>query len=72
MKAFAITLIVSGLGLSIFLYFNFFTTEKMAQICKLKIKRQKPHYISWTPINGIALRLLGGAVLWNSSKKSQY
>lgn len=68
MKIAGIVLIVLGLGLTIFTGFQFFTKEKVVDIGKLEISREKPHYFSWSPVLGIVLMGIGGAVLWKGSK----
>ncbi len=69
MKAFAIILIVLGLGLTIFTAGKFFTKEKVVDLGKVELTRQKPHTISWSPIVGILIIGIGGIVLWQSTKK---
>ncbi len=68
MKIAGIVLIVLGLGLTIFTGFQFFTKEKVVDIGKLEISREKPHYFSWSPVLGIVLMGIGGVVLWKGSK----
>lgn len=68
MKIAGIVLIVLGLGLTIFTGFQFFTKEKVVDIGKLEISREKPHYLSWSPVLGIVLMGIGGVVLWKGSK----
>ncbi len=68
MKIAGIVLIVLGLGLTIFTGFQFFKKEKVVDIGKLEISREKPHYFSWSPVLGIVLMGIGGVVLWKGSK----
>jgi cytochrome b subunit of formate dehydrogenase len=69
MKAGGIVLIVLGLLLTIFTAVTYFTKEKVVEIGKLEITRDKPHYVYWSPIVGIVLIGIGGVVLWQSNKK---
>ncbi|MEO8150771.1 MAG: hypothetical protein ABI723_24270 [Bacteroidia bacterium] len=69
MKATGITLIVIGLVLTIFTAFQFFTKEKVVDLGKVEISREKPHSISWSPIIGVVIMGIGGVVLWQASKK---
>jgi len=69
MKALGIVLIVLGLGLTIFTAVKFFTTEKVVEIGKLEITRDKPHYYSWSPVIGIVIAVAGGAILFKSTAK---
>jgi hypothetical protein len=68
MKNLGIILVVIGLGLSIFTAFTFFTKEKVVEIGKVEITRNKPHHLNWSPLIGIAIIGVGG-VLWKFSKK---
>ena len=68
MKKAAIFIILIGLGLTIFTTITFFTREKLVDIGKVEITRNKPHRLVWSPIIGIVVMAIGGAVLWQSSK----
>ena len=67
MKKFGIILVVIGLGLSIFTAFTFFTKEKVVEIGKVEITRDKPHHLNWSPLIGIVVMGVG-AGLWFSKK----
>ena len=69
MKKIGIILVVIGLGLSIFTAFTFFTKEKVVEIGKVEITRDKPHNLNWSPIVGVAVMAIGGIALWTSYKK---
>jgi hypothetical protein len=69
MKKAGIVIILIGLGLTIFTAFTFFTKEKVVDIGKVEITRNKPHHLNWSPLIGIAVMGIGGIVLWQSSKK---
>ncbi|MCK9399764.1 MAG: hypothetical protein M0Q51_07170 [Bacteroidales bacterium] len=69
MKTAGIFIILLGLGLTIFTAFTFFTKEKVVDIGKIEITRNKPHYLNWSPLIGIAVMGIGGVVLWRSYKK---
>ena len=68
MKNFGIILLIVGLGLCIFTAFTFFTREKVVEIGKVEITRDKPHHLNWSPLIGIAVMGVGG-ILWKFSKK---
>jgi hypothetical protein len=68
MKYTGIAIILIGLALTIITAFTFFTKEKVVDIGKLEISRDKPHHLNWSPLIGIAVMGIGGAVLWKSSK----
>jgi hypothetical protein len=69
MKQAGIILIAVGILLTAYTAFTFFTREKVVDIGKLEITRDKPHYLSWSPIVGIVVIGIGGVVLWQASKK---
>jgi len=69
MKITGILILLLGLGLTIFTAFTIFTKEKVVDIGKIEITRDKPHHLNWSPLIGIAVMGVGGAVLWWSSKK---
>ena len=69
MKYTGIVIILIGLVLTIITAFTFFTKEKVVDIGKLEISRNKPHHLNWSPLIGIAVMGIGGVILWKSSKK---
>jgi len=70
MKTTGIVIIVIGLLLTIFTAFTYFTKEKIVDIGKVEITRNKPHNLNWSPLTGVAVIGIGGVVLWRSGKKS--
>jgi len=69
MKKLAIILIIIGLGMTIYTTLTIFTKEKVVDVGKLEITRNKPHRLKWSPLIGIAIMGIGGVVLWQASKK---
>lgn len=69
MKTTGIVLIVIGIVLTLFTAFKFFTKETVLDLGKVEITRQKPHYMTWSPVVGIVILGIGGVVLWQASKK---
>jgi hypothetical protein len=69
MKKLAIIILLLGLGLTIFTTVTYFTKEKVVDIGKVEITRNKPHRLKWSPLIGIAVMGIGGIVLWQASKK---
>jgi len=70
MKTTGIVIIVIGLLLTIFTAFTYFTKEKIVDIGKVEITRNKPHNLNWSPLIGVAVIGIGGVILWRSGKKS--
>jgi hypothetical protein len=71
MKIAGIIIILIGLGLTIITATTFFTKEKVVDIGKIEITRNKPHHLNWSPLIGVAMMGIGGVVLWQSSKKQK-
>jgi len=68
MKKAGISIIILGLLLTIFTAFKFFTREKVVDIGKVHITRNKPHYLAWSPLLGIAVMAIGGVMVFIPSK----
>lgn len=68
MKTTGIIILLIGLGLTVATSVSFFTKEKVVDIGKIQITREKPHYFTWSPLFGIAVMAIGGVVVWKSSK----
>ena len=69
MKTAGIVLLILGLGLTIFTSVKFFTREKVVDIGKLEITRDKPNYLSWSPVLGVVIMGLGGVLIWQGGRK---
>jgi len=69
MKIAGIIILIVGLALTIFTATTFFTKEKVVDLGKIEISRNKPHNLKWSPLIGIAVMAVGGVVVWRSYKK---
>ncbi len=69
MKKVGIFILLLGLALTIFTAVTFFTKEKIVDIGKVEITRNKPHHLKWSPLIGIAVMGIGGVFIWQASKK---
>ncbi|MFN6945856.1 MAG: hypothetical protein ACK4ND_12985 [Cytophagaceae bacterium] len=69
MKTIGIIFLVSGIVLMIFTGTTFFTKETIADLGVIEITRNKPNYITWSPIIGIVLMGIGALTLFKASKK---
>ncbi len=69
MKQAGIMLIVIGFVLSIYTTFSFFTRDKVLDLGRVEITKDKEHSLSWSPAVGIILLGLGGILVWKSFKK---
>lgn len=71
MKKIGILIMAIGLVLTIITTVTFFTKEKVIDIGKVEITRDKPHHLNWSPIIGLAVIGIGGVVLLFGSKKTR-
>jgi hypothetical protein len=69
MKIAGTILLIIGLGLSIFTAFTFFTKEKVVDIGSIEISTSKPHNLTWSPLIGIGVMVIGGFILLRANKK---
>lgn len=70
MKRTGIIVLVIGLVITVFTGFNFMTREKVVDLGKLEITQNKKHGISWSPVIGIIVMVVGGGmVLFGTVKK---
>mgnify|MGYP001549548446 CR=1 FL=1 len=70
MKQTGIIIIVVGLLITAFAGFNFITKKKVVEIGKLEITKDENHIMDWSPIAGVIVMLVGGAVYIYGAKKS--
>ncbi len=69
MKFTGLVLIVIGLVLTLFTAFKYFTKEKVVDLGPVEISRDMPHYLSWSPMIGIVIMVIGAIIVWQGSKK---
>jgi len=69
MKKVGIFIILIGLALTIFTTITFFTKEKVVDLGKVEITKNKPHRVNWSPLIGVAVMGIGGVVYWSFYKK---
>jgi Na+-transporting NADH:ubiquinone oxidoreductase subunit NqrF len=69
MKKAGIVIVILGLILTIFTAVTVFTKEKVVDIGDVKITRNKPHRLTWSPLIGIAVMGIGGVVYVMAPKK---
>jgi uncharacterized membrane protein len=70
MKNLGIILIAIGIVLMLITGFNYVTKEKVADIGKLEINKERNHPVSWSPIVGVILLAAGVVVLVSGRKKA--
>ncbi|MDP3436485.1 MAG: hypothetical protein Q8S04_04525 [Bacteroidales bacterium] len=69
MKNLGFIIILAGLVLTIFSVVTVFTREKVVDIGKVEITRDKPHNLNISPFVGIAVMGVGGVIVFMSRKK---
>jgi hypothetical protein len=62
MKKTAILIFAIGLLATVFSSFDFFTREKVLDIGSVEITEKRNHRLAWSPLAGIALIAIGGAI----------
>ena len=68
-RTIGIVLIILGIVMMIYTGFNYVTTEKVVDLGRIQINREKNHFVQWPPIIGAVL-LVGGIVAFILNKKS--
>ena len=66
MKKVSIVIFLVGLVLTIFTTITYFTKEKVVDLGKIEISREKPHTFNWSPVVGIAIMGIGGILFWQT------
>jgi hypothetical protein len=70
MKTAGIAVLIIGVLLTIFTSFKFFTKEKVVDVGKFEINREKPHKANWSPLLGVGVMAIGGIMLFYGAKKA--
>jgi hypothetical protein len=69
MKKIGVILLTIGLLITVVTGFNLITREKVVDIGSIEITANKDHGITWSPLVGIGVMVVGGMVLLFSTKK---
>lgn len=69
MKKAGIIILVVGLAITLITGFNFVTREKVLDVGELQISRDKKHNLSWSPLVGVVVMVIGGGILLFGVKK---
>jgi uncharacterized membrane protein YdcZ (DUF606 family) len=70
MKNLGIILIVVGIVLMLITGFNYVTKEKVVDLGRVEINKERNHPVSWSPIVGAILLAAGVVVLVSERKKA--
>lgn len=60
MKVLGIILLVVGLAITIVTAVNFTTKKKVVDVGKLEVTKDEDHKLSWPPIVGVVVMVVGG------------
>jgi hypothetical protein len=71
MKQTGIIILALGIIITLFTGFKFVNKEKVIDIGSFEEKHKKKHNIAWSPEVGIALIVVGGAVLLVRTRSSK-
>lgn len=69
MKKAGLAIFVIGLLITLFTGFKFVTREKVIDIGEIQISRDKTHKLDWSPMVGVAVMVVGGAIFFLSKKR---
>jgi hypothetical protein len=70
MKKTGIILLIIGIIFTLFTGLKFVTREKVVDIGKLEISADKNHSISWSPIVGVVVIVIGAGLYLTGRKNS--
>lgn len=63
MKKAGIALIIIGLIITLITGVSFFTKEKVLDVGKVEITKDKKHTATWSPLWGVGIMVVGGALI---------
>ncbi len=66
MKKISLVVFLLGLVMTVITTITFFTSEKVVDLGKIEIRKDKPHHIKWSPVVGIAIMGIGGILYWQT------
>jgi len=69
MKTAAIIILIVGLLMTLYTGFGFMTKEKVLEIGDVEITKDKHHTAAWSPLVGVGVMIIGGALLVVAKKK---
>ncbi len=70
MKTTGIVLLIIGFLLTIYTSFSYFKKEKVVDLGNIEVNANKKENVNWSPIVGVVLMVIGGVVMWQTSRKS--
>ncbi|MEZ4771585.1 MAG: hypothetical protein R3D00_00300 [Bacteroidia bacterium] len=70
MKKIGIIIFAIGLLITIYTGFNFVTKKKIVDVGEIQITQDKNHTVTWSPLVGVAVMVVGGGMFLVGQKKS--
>jgi hypothetical protein len=62
MKKIGLVVLVIGLLITLFTGFKYITREKVVDLGEIQISRDKTNRVSWSPLVGVAVMVIGGGM----------
>ena len=69
-KSIGIVLIIIGIVMTIYIGFNYVTTEKVVDLGPIQINKEQNHPVQWAPIVGVIIIAIGGFLVVKDSSKN--
>jgi len=69
MKTAAIIILIVGLLMTLYTGFGFMTKEKVLDMGDIEMTMNKHHTAAWSPLLGLGVMVVGGALLVVAKKK---
>lgn len=68
MRKAGIILLIVGLVVTLITGVSFFTKEKVLDVGKIEITKDEKHTATWSPMLGVGIMILGGALILFNKK----
>lgn len=69
MKKIGLIVLIIGLVITLFTGFKYITREKVVDIGEIQISRDKTNSVSWSPLIGVSVMVVGAGIFLFGSKK---
>lgn len=70
MKKIGLIILIIGLAITLFTGFKYITREKVVDIGELQITRDKTNSVSWSPLIGVSVMVVGAGIFLFGTKKT--
>jgi hypothetical protein len=69
MKRTGVIILIIGLLITVFTGFSFITRKKVVDLGDLEITQNKDHGITWSPLIGVVVMVVGGGIYLAGTNK---